>query len=765
MFEEKLLIFCEKFVNVGTKNIERVLALLVTEQCTVPFIARYRKEATGNLDEVQIRDIQSAYDNYLELEKRRSYIHETLKKMEVLTADIEKDIQLAQTLEQLEDIYAPYKSKKKTKAMIAKELGLEPLALMIINDRKDLAYLQAHFTLPPEVKTFEDALSGAKDIITEKIAHHLELKEELRKEYWEKAILQSTMRTKAEEVENHLNYKDFFDYKEVVPNLRLEKNSHRFLAMRRGMSEKVLKVEVTFDEALANVIIEKYFPINPNNRIIKEAITGAYNSYIHPSLDLEIKTELKRLADEAAIKVFGVNLKNLLLAPYLGAKRVMGIDPGVRTGCKTVVIDESGKLLLDLVIYPHEPYNKIKESKTVLENAIQHFQVEYIAIGNGTFGRETLSFVEDHLDPVISGKVKATMISESGASVYSASDIARKEFPDKDTTVRGAVSIARRFQDPLAELVKIDPKSIGVGQYQHDVNESKLKKSLTEIVESCVNYVGVDLNTASVPLLSYISGIGPKLAENIVGHRESKGKFKNREELLTISRFTQKIFQQSGGFLRIYQGENPLDATFIHPEKYPILKNWSEQHSIALEQLVHDNDIQTQLEKDRTLTTSIGEFTFKDILSSLKAPGQDPRKLFKSVEFSKKLRDFRDPTLGEWYTGIVNNITQFGAFVDLGIKESGLLHVSEMSDKFIENPFNHLQVGQEIKVRVISVEAERKRISLSCKSDTPIGASPAATAGATKGRADQHAKRHQNQEIKNNPFGILKDMKNLSFKK
>ncbi|MBF0313461.1 MAG: helix-hairpin-helix domain-containing protein [Oligoflexia bacterium] len=769
-FEKKVIDYCEKIASIAAFQVEKVLDLIVKQQCTVPFIARYRKEVTGNLDEVQIRNIHSAYEECLEIEKRRLYITEAIRKMEALTPELEKDIRSAQTLEQLEDIYAPYKSKKKTKAMIAREAGVLPLAEEILASKKSLSELAKEWQLPEGIPDFVSALAMAKDIIIEKVAHHVELKEELRQDYWEKAILHSTMRTKGAEVDDYLNFKDFFDFKEAIKNLKIDKNSHRFLAMKRGMTQKVLKLEVEYDEELAKAIVQRYFLTNTLGciEVIKECIAYAYKDYIHPSLDLEIKTELKKSADEAAISVFGINLKNLLLAPYLGSKRVMAIDPGVRTGCKVVVIDESGKLLVDFVVYPHEPHMAVKESKLVLENAITELKVEYIAIGNGTYGRETLYFCEEHLVPVKEKRVKATMISESGASIYSASDIARKEFPDKDTTVRGSISIARRFQDPLAELVKIDPKSIGVGQYQHDVNESKLKRSLTDVVESCVNYVGVDLNTASAPLLSYISGIGPKLAESVVSYRQEKGRFKSREELLTVSRFTQKIYEQAAGFMRIYEGKNPLDATFIHPEKYAILEGWSQKKGISLSELVSDPQIQVNLERDKELESAIGPFTFKDVVHSLKAPRQDPRKEFKSVEFSKMLRSFGDLKEGEWYVGVVNNITQFGAFVDIGIKESGLLHVSEIANEFVENPLSKLQVGQEVKVRVIAIDKERKRISLSCRSNSVVGATIGSGGnGSSSARGDSKKRpfskdNFAKQEIKNNPFGALK---NIQLKK
>ena len=522
-------------------NLNQVIStcnLLFIEDCTIPFVARYRKEATGNLDEVQIRQIQEFYEEYLEIEKRRTYILDTIKKMEQLTPELAKKIQNAKTLNQLEDLYAPYKSKKKTKATLAKEKGLEPLAEVIKTAKegfeKNIQKIIDDFVTKSEgkVKNLEEAINGACDIILEEYIHNPETKETLREAYWKSAKIKSSLRKGAEEVKDYLKFKDFFEFEENISALKDPKNTHRFMAMRRGMNLKVLKIEIILEGDFGVEVIEaNHFPegdLLGNYELLKKLAQKAYSSSISTSLDLELKTELKKISDTAAIDVFGINLKNLLLQPYLGSKAVLGIDPGVRTGCKIVVIDKTGKFIGDHVIYPFAPKFDTAGSKIIIDKLIEAFQIEYIAIGNGTNGRETLEFVEDNIDAVKKDKVKATIINEAGASIYSASDIARKEFPDKDVTVRGAVSIARRFQDPLAELVKIDPKSIGVGQYQHDVNQVKLKKSLTGVVENCVNFVGVDLNTASAPLLSYISGIGPTVAENIVKFREKNGQFKNR---------------------------------------------------------------------------------------------------------------------------------------------------------------------------------------------------------------------------------------------
>lgn len=718
------VVYASTNTEISAKQVIAVLTMLIDEECTIPFITRYRKEATGGLDEVQIRDIQTSYEEYLEREKRRQFILDTIKKQEQMTPELEKKILAAETLNQLEDIYAPYKVKKKTKGMLATEAGLAPFADLILSTKgsmQDLAKEAVKFiNAEKKVNSFDDAVKGACDIIIEKFAHDTEIKEQLRSDYWKEAILKSTKRNKAEEVKDYEKYKDYFEFEQKVSELKDPKASHRFLAMRRGMTQKVLKVEVSFPEEVATGLIKKKFFDDEALTLVNVLVDcskKAFNNYIHGSLDLEMKTDLKKLSDESAINVFGVNLKNLLLQPYLGAKAVLGMDPGVRTGVKLAVVDNTGKYLVDTVVYPHPPKNHVVESAKIVEAMIDQFGIEYIAIGNGTYGRETLAIVEKYVPQVKEGKVKATMISEAGASIYSASEIARKEFPDKDPTVRGAISIARRFQDPLAELVKIDPKSIGVGQYQHDVNQTRLKKSLDGVVESCVNYVGVDINTASAPLLSFISGIGPSVAKNVVKYREENKGFTNREELLKVSRFSNKVYQQAAGFLRVYEGENPLDSTFIHPETYDSINKWCEGNGIKVNELLQNNEYILKMEKDTAFKTTVGEFTHTDIIKSLRAPSQDPRTEFKTTEFRKDISKISDLKVDEWYPGIVTNITQFGAFVDIGIKENGLLHVSQIADKFVENALDELKVGQEVKVRVKDVDLDRGRISLSCKQD------------------------------------------------
>ena len=764
--EQSAVIFAAQETNINARSVLSVLNLLITEQSTVPFVARYRKEVTGGMDEVQIRAIFESYENYIEREKRREYILDAIKKMEQMTPDLEKKIMSAQTLNQLEDLYAPFKAKKKSKGMIAKEAGLDPLADLIMTGSKNKQQLKDEWgdkfnNSEFKISNFDQAYTMAFDIITEMMAHDPEVKETLRKDYWKDAVITSSKRDKAEtEDKDWMKYKDYFEFSQRAIELKDPKAGHRFLAMRRGMTSKTLKVDVVYSEEAALGLLNQRFFSKANLGCREDlglASKKAYLNYIHPSLDLEIKSELKKVSDETAISVFGINLKSLLLQPYLGPKSVIGVDPGIRTGCKIVIIDNTGKFLADCVIYPHEPRMQVKESAMILDAIIEQFKVEHIAIGSGTYGRETLSFIQQNVKKVKEGKVNATLISEAGASVYSASDIAREEFPDKDPTVRGSISIARRFQDPLAELVKIDPKSIGVGQYQHDVNQARLKKSLEGVVESCVNFVGVDLNTASAPLLSYVSGIGPTLAQNVIKYREQNGGFKNRKDILKVPRFSAKIFEQAAGFLRIYNGEEPLDGTFIHPERYEVLSQWARKNATLMRDLISNKDLIMKLEKDFSFKEEVGEFTFNDIVKSLKAPSQDPRTEFKSFEYRKDVVKINDLKIGEWYPGLVTNITQFGAFVDIGIKENGLLHVSQISDTFVENAMTALKVGQEIKVQVLEIDFERGRISLTAKkggevnhSSTPRNNYPTKSSSPPK---------MAEANLKNNAFAGLKNLK------
>lgn len=702
--------------------IAKALELLVVEKSTVPFVARYRKEATGGIEDVDLIKILDFYEESLEKEKRRNFILETIEKNQKLTPKLKNQILTAKTLLELEDLYAPFKSKRKTKGQTAVEMGLEPLSLLLKTKKNaaptDLEILAKDY-ITKEVPNIEAAINGAMDIIVEEIYQNTELKNKIRDLYWKEALITAKPKKDFDKIPDHDKYKDYFEFSTQIKTLTEAKQSYKFLALQRGASEKVLKIDVHFEHELAKPLIVSHFFEDFKNLTFKETlyqcIDKALLSYLHSSLSLELKSELKKIADESAINVFKENLKNLLLQPYLGSKKVLGIDPGVRTGCKIAIIDKNGEFIDESVIYPHPPKNDVQGSMKKLNELIKKFEIEYIAIGSGTYGRETLALVNEHIQDVKSKKTKAVMISEDGASVYSASEVARNEFPELDVTVRGAISIARRFQDPLAELVKIDPKSLGVGQYQHDVNQVKLKKSLENVVESSVNFVGVDLNTASSSLLSYVSGLGESMAKNIVSKRKTLKGFKSREDLKSVSRFSEKVFEQAAGFLRVYSSENPLDHTFIHPENYPIIEDWCKKNSIKITDLVLDKALIDKFKNDDQAKTKIGIYTHEDIVKALLSPSQDPRKTFSPFEYKEGLKEISDLTVGSNYPGIVTNITQFGAFVDIGIKENGLIHISEMSDQFVKDPLEVLKVGQEVNAKLISLDHERKRISLSLK--------------------------------------------------
>ncbi len=716
--DSKCLDVIESEHGFSRNKIVSVLTLLIEEECSVPFIARYRKERTGEATDIEIRAISEGYEAYLEREKRRAFILETIEKMGKLTPELKRSIESARTINVLEDIYAPYKAKRKTKGQIAVDSGLQPVADLIKTTGEKQSECHAEFEkyICEQFKSVDEVVQGSLSIIAEDVGHDLKLREKFRELFWNEATLVSTVKKEASEITDYEKYKDYFEYEERVSSLKREGSGHRYLAMRRGMVNKILKVSVEYDQETAIQIIKKHsfenFDSLGFSSELEKVIKTAYINFIHASLDLEIKSELKQIADAEAIETFKVNLKNLLLGPYLGAKSVLGIDPGVRTGCKVVVVDETGKFVEDIVVYPHPPKNDVAGTIKILNFLIDKHGIKYIAIGNGTYGRETLHLIEDLVDKVKAGLVSATLVSESGASIYSASQVGQEEFPDFDPTVRGSISIARRFQDPLAELVKIDPKSIGVGQYQHDVSQTHLKKGLDAVIETCVNTVGVDLNTASSYLLEHISGVGKGLAQSIVKFRESSGMIKSREELLKVPRLTQKIYQQAAGFLRIYGGKNPLDATFIHPEKYGVIENWAKSKGVLLDKLKENIG---KLESDSAFAKEVGEFTFVDVINAIKAPSQDPRTIFKTTAFSSSIRSIEDLKIGSWYTGVVTNITQFGAFVDIGIKENGLVHISQLSDSFVKNPLEVVKVGEEVSVRVMEVDLARKRVSLSRK--------------------------------------------------
>lgn len=756
------------------EQINSTLNLLVLEKASIPFVSRYRKEATGGLDDLAIIEILDSYNGAIDQENRRAFILDSIKKQEKLTPELQKKILSAQSINELEDIYAPYKNKQKTKAQKAIDQGLSPLAELLKTSKDSIEKIESEHSKTfinkeNKIETFTLAIEGASSIIIEEISHNPDLKTKFRELFWSDATISSSTRKDFEKIEEHLKYKDYFEFEQKISEIKNSKNSYRYLALRRGMLEKILKVDINFDKDYASTLIRKtLFPDLDSlgcKEIVEKCISRAFSIYISTSLGLEIKNELKLNSDDSAIKVFGENLKNLLLQPYLGQKAILGIDPGIRSGCKVATIDKNGNYTFDTIIYPHPPRNDHSGSARIIEACLKKFDIKFIAIGNGTFGRETLDFIQKNIPDVKSGKIKANLVNEDGASIYSASAIAREEFPDKDVTVRGAVSIARRFQDPLGELVKIDPKSIGVGQYQHDVNPLKLKKSLEHVVEGCVNHVGVDLNTASAPLLSFISGVGPAVAKNIVKAREKSGGFKTRDELLKVTRFTEKIFEQSAGFLRIYGGMNPLDATFIHPEAYPILESWCKEKKINLKDLPTNQDSISLLEKDRTLKEKIGNFTFDDIVKCLKAPSQDPRTEFTPFNFREGTETIADLREGLYYPGLVTNITQFGAFVDIGIKENGLIHISQMSDTFVEDPLTVLKVGQQIKARVLEVDPIRKRIALSLKSEETMTKVKGTGMRANNSNSGNYNKRtnsdkgSRDSNITNNPFGALKGLK------
>ena len=675
---------------------------------TIPFISRYRKEATGSLDEMQIEEIFKAMQEYEELEKRRKYILETIEKQDKLTDELKAKIETAETLTELEDLFLPYKPKRKTRAVKAIERGLEPLADIIWQRKNIDVELEAEKYINEEVPTVEDALQGARDIIAERINENLEARNIIRNIFEREAVL-STKIIKGKEAEG-IKYKDYFEHTEKLKRMP----SHRILAVLRAEREKIIRVDVSVDKQKAFSALKNLF-VRGNNQACKQielAVEDAYKRLLKPSIENEFKNLAKIKADDEAIKVFRSNLRELLLAPPLGKKRVLAIDPGFRTGCKIVTLDEQGNLLHNATIYPFGEKEELIKAIRTLSNLVEQYKIDVIAIGNGTASKETEKFVQKVR---FRRDVKAFIVDESGASIYSASKIAREEFPDYDVTVRGAVSIGRRLIDPLSELVKIDPKSIGVGQYQHDVDQKKLKEGLDQEVESCVNLVGVDVNTASKYLLMYISGLGKTLAENIVKYRAENGRFKNRQELRKVKQMGSKSFEQSAGFLRITDGDNPLDASAVHPESYYIVEKMAKDLGVDVSELIKNKDLQKKIDITKYTDDKTGVETLKDIMQELAKPGRDPRKEFAVVEFAEGIETIDDLYEGMILPGIVKNVTNFGAFVDIGIKINGLVHISQMADKFISNPHEIVKVHQHVKVKVISIDKDRKRISLSMK--------------------------------------------------
>jgi len=684
---------------------------LLEEDATVPFISRYRKEKTGSLDEVQVRNISEKLKYYTELEKRKETILKSIKEQDKLTPELEAQIVQCREKEKLEDLYLPYKPKKRTRATIAREKGLEPLADLILlqlsttGSKLDVAakYINAE----KGVETAEQALAGARDIVAEKIAEEAEVREKVREYIWNNGKLCS--KVMKDWVGKESKFQMYYDYSGPVKDLP----SHRILAIRRGAKEEVLSWKIVIDEIKGTALVEGLVVKNKRSIFTDElclALADCYKRLLFPSLEIEVFVRALQGAEAEAIVVFSKNLKNLLLAPPAGNKIIMGIDPGFRTGCKVVIIDRNGNFKEYKAIFPHEK-NRREEAEAVVMGFINKYKVELISIGNGTASKETSAFVTDVLKRN-KAAITVYVASEAGASVYSASELAGKEFPDLDVTVRGAISIARRVQDPLAELVKIDPKSIGVGQYQHDVNEFGLKNSLDATVESCVNYVGAELNTSSAELLSYVAGIGKTVAGNIVSCRSERGSFKNKTELLQVPKLGARTFEQCAGFLRIAQGDNPLDNSAIHPESYAIVEKMATDLGVEIKKLIGNEDLIGRIDPAKYVTDSIGMPTLKDILQELKKPGFDPRKEFTSVTFSAEINKLEDLKVGMVLDGVVTNVANFGAFVDIGVHQDGLMHISKMSTKYVKDPHDVVSVGDTIKVKVLAIDLALKRISL-----------------------------------------------------
>ena len=695
--------------NCGIENWQAENTLkLIEEGATVPFISRYRKERTGNLDEVQIGAVADALEKVKALKERKEAIIKSIEKQGKLTDELKARIAKSWDPVEVEDIYAPFKRKTKTRAESAREAGLEPLAKMIMSQGNGNVESMAQRFVKGKVKSTDDAIKGAKDIIAEWVSESEAAKKTIRGIFAREAVIESkVIKGKEEEGEK---YKDYFKRSEPLKRC----SSHRLLAMRRGESEKILNVSISADKEVCIDRLCRIFVRGDNESAdeVEDAVEDSYKRLISTSIETEFANASKEKADQEAIKVFSENLRQLLLAPPLGQKRVMGIDPGFRTGCKVVCIDAQGNLLHNETIYPHAPHNKEAQARRSVQKMVEAYNIEAIAIGNGTASRETEHFIANTR---YDREVKVFVVSENGASIYSASKVAREEFPDYDVTVRGAVSIARRLMDPLAELVKIDPKSIGVGQYQHDVDQNNLKKALDAVVESCVNSVGVDVNTASRHLLMYVSGLGEQTAQNIVDYRAQNGPFKNRKELLKVSNIGNKTFEQCAGFLRIRNGENPLDNTAVHPESYDIVTKMAKDNGESVEQFIADKNARQSINLDKYVTEKTGLPTLKDIMQELDKPGRDPRKGVKVFSFNENVKTMDDLQTGMLLPGIVTNITNFGAFVDVGIKENGLVHISQMSDEFVNDPNQVVRLQQQVIVKVIGIDKERKRVQLSLK--------------------------------------------------
>jgi len=744
MEQENLIRWVEQIAKEISQPVKNVKAVgdLLGEGSTVPFISRYRKEVTGSMDEVMITTIRDRIEQLQELDKRRESIISSIEKQGKLTPGLMSQVVAAETLAELEDIYLPYKPKRKTRASVAKEKGLEPLALKIFEQERfdTTQFAQSFIDAEKGVNNIDEALEGARDIIAEMISENPDTRKRVRDLFWSEGVVESHI-LKGKESDGQ-KFKDYFEWNEPIAKTP----SHRLLAMRRGEKEGILALDIYPPEEMAILSMERQYIKNENDAAgqVKLAIKDCYKRLLRPSLETEVRMESKIKADEEAIKVFASNLKELLLAAPLGQKNVLALDPGFRTGCKVVCLDRQGKLLHHDVIYPHEPQREAAKSGALIKSLCEKFDIEAIAIGNGTAGRETESFAKSI---GLNNKILIVMVNESGASVYSASEVARDEFPDKDVTVRGAVSIGRRLTDPLAELVKIDPKSIGVGQYQHDVDQTKLKQGLDDVVMSCVNSVGVEVNTASKELLSYVSGLSSALAKNIVEYRNQNGPFKDRASLMKVTRLGEKVFEQAAGFLRIHDAENPLDSSAVHPESYSIVELMSKDMNCSVKELMSSGELRKQLDLKKYVSEKVGLPTLTDILVELEKPGRDPRKVFEIFNFTDGVNTIGDLKIGMKLPGIVTNVTAFGAFVDIGVHQDGLVHISHLADKFVKDPKEVVAVQQKVKVTVVEVDVPRKRIGLSMKSD-PFADQPQPTKSAPKVRKDKPKEKEVSMEEK-----------------
>lgn len=696
-------------LSIRTDQVKNTVALL-NDGATIPFISRYRKEFTDNLDEQAISRIRDRLNQLEVIEKRRNAILKSIEEQDKLTDELKEKILEATALTELEDIYLPYKPKRKTRATIARAKGLEPLAKIIMAQNHDDIDIRAEKFIDEDksVTSIEDALQGARDIIAEWINEHQYARSRIRSLYQREAVITSHV-IKGREQEG-IKYKNYFEWEEKLGKAP----SHRVLAMLRGENEGSLGVRISPSVEVAIDSLERIFVKgnNASSKQVKIAVEDSFKRLLHPSLETEMKSMAKEKADEKAIEVFIENLRQLLLAPPLGQKNVLAIDPGFRTGCKMVCLDKQGNLLHNETIFPHPPQNEVAQSIKKVLNLVDAYKIDAIAIGNGTAGRQTEKFIKSIR---FNKDVIAIMVNESGASVYSASSVAREEFPDYDVTVRGAVSIGRRLMDPLAELVKIDPKSIGVGQYQHDVDQKLLAKSLEDTVISCVNRVGVEVNLSSKQLLSFVSGVGPVLAQNIIDYRKDNGPFKSRAELKKVARFGPKVFEQATGFLRIQDAKNPLDRSAVHPESYSIVSGMAKSVGCDVSSLIEDESLRNKIDLNQFVTETVGLPTLNDIMDELDKPGRDPREKFDVFEFEKGVNTMEDLREGMVLPGIITNITAFGAFVDIGVHQDGLVHISQMADRFVRDPNEIVKLNQKVKVRIVDVDKERKRIQLSMK--------------------------------------------------